>query len=157
MRCALAWSFAALLVASCVLPGIDVDPSLGSSSAGTGFQGGPESGGSSGTGGSTSAQGGTGNNLAGADAGDSPLEVACGDYCPTYLQNCKDSPANMYSGLADCLDTCFTAGWPLGSDTTEPNSLQCRVVHAHLAKDLPDPHCFHSAKIPSGASCTPPQ
>lgn len=149
---ALAWSFAALWVASCALPGIDIDPSLGSASAGKGMQGGPETGGSSGTGGSS--QGGTGNGAAG-DSGDSPLEIACGDYCPTYLQNCKDSPANMYTSLADCLDTCFTAGWPLGNDVTQPNSLQCRVLHAHLAKDQPDPHCFHSAKIPSGASCTP--
>ena len=155
MRGALTWSLAALLVASCVLPGIDVDPSLGSATDGSaGKQATPESGGSSGTGGS--AQGGTGNNAAGASSGDSPLEVACGDYCPTYLQNCKDSPANMYTSLADCLDTCFTAGWPLGTDVTQPNSLQCRVLHSHLAKDQPDPHCFHSAKVPSGASCTPP-
>lgn len=154
MRAVLAWSLASLLVASCVLPGIDVDPSLGASGGGTGGTG-DAAGGPIGGGGSTAAQGGTGNDAAGQSSGDSPLEVACGDYCPTYLQNCKDSPANTYSGLADCLDTCFNAGWPLGSDVTQPNSLQCRVLHAHLAKDLPDPHCFHSAKVPSGASCTP--
>jgi hypothetical protein len=149
MRGVLAWSLASLL-ASCALPRVDVDPSLGTPSAGTGGTGA-----AGGAGGSSAAQGGTTSDAAGAGSGDSPLEVACGDYCPTYLQNCKDSPANTYSGLDDCLDTCFTAGWPLGTDVTEPNSVQCRVLHAHLAKDLPDPHCFHSAKVPSGASCTP--
>ncbi len=143
-----------------MLPNFDVDPSLGASSGGSGGSGEPSSGGtgaSSGTGGSSATQGGSANAAGGqAGSGDSPLEVACGDYCPTYLQNCKNSPANMYTSLADCLDTCFNAGWPLGSDVTEPNSLQCRVLHAHLAKDQPDPHCFHSAKVPSGASCTPP-
>lgn len=151
---ALAWSCAGLLVAACVLPSVDVDPSLGAATGGTGG-GEPSAGGSSGTGGDVTAlQGGSGNGVSGqAGSGDDPRELACADYCQTYLQNCKDSPANTYTGLDDCLDSCFNLGWPFGNDLTEPNSVQCRQLHAHLAKDQPNPHCFHSAKVPSGTSC----
>ncbi|HTQ03892.1 MAG TPA: hypothetical protein VMI54_08540 [Polyangiaceae bacterium] len=160
MRGALAWSAASLLVAACVLPKFDVDPSLAPATGGTGGSGEPSTGGTgvtSGTGGGTAAQGGTSSNVAGqAGSGDDPRELACADYCQTYLQNCKDSPANTYTGIDDCLDSCFNLGWPFGTDLTQVNSVQCRDLHAHLAKDLPDPHCFHSAKVPTGTSCAPP-
>jgi hypothetical protein len=156
MRRALVWSFAGVLLVACVLPKVDVDPSLGTGSGGSSgspMTAGPVSGGSAGTG-VLPEQGGTGDGTAGAS--DDPRELACGDYCTTYIKNCHDSPANTYTGLDDCLDTCFTSDWPFGTDDTEPNSLQCRVVHAHLAATLQDPHCYHSAEVPSKTICALP-
>jgi len=145
MRRALVWCGAAGLFVGCALPKVDVDPTLAPDGGASGGQGGTTGVGASGGTGGTSAQGQAG----GGDA----RELACNDYCNTYLANCLDSPANMYTGVDDCLNTCFNSDWPLGPDAAQPNSVQCRVLHAHLARDLPDPHCFHSAKVPTGTSC----
>ena len=147
MRPGLGWSCAAALVAACALPKVDIDPSLApAAGAGRATVGGGGSGGTSGqTSGGTSGQ-----------AGGDDRELACDDYCTTYLMNCLTSPANTYDNRDDCLNTCFESDWPLGTDDSQPNSIQCRDLHAHLARDLPDPHCFHSAEVPSGAFCTVP-
>ena len=152
MRHGVVWVCAAGMVVACALPKVDVDPSLA-----------PDGGASGGTGGATGSGGSTAQGAASGHGGSDGLgqggangdarELACNDYCTTYLANCTDSPANMYTGVDDCLNTCFTSDWPLGPDAAQPNSVQCRVLHAHLARDLPDPHCFHSAKVPSGTSC----
>jgi hypothetical protein len=147
----LGWLCAGSLALACALPKVDVDPSL-APGAGTGGTSGTTS--SGGTGGTSAAPGSGGTSSGtGGQGGSDDREFECGDYCDTYLQNCANSPANTYTGLDDCLNTCFTSDWPLGSDITQPNSIQCRDLHAHLARDLPDPHCFHSAKVPSGTSC----
>jgi hypothetical protein len=167
MRRALIWAGLAGIAAACALPKVDVDPALSAGSGGTtgggttGGSGGTTSGGSGGTGGSAG-RGGTnagGTNAGGTNTGgqaganDDTREFACYDYCTTYIQNCSDSPANMYTDVDDCLNTCFNSDWPLGKDPAQLNSIQCREVHAHLARDNPNPHCFHSAKVPSGTSC----
>jgi len=145
------WSAAAVLAAACALPKVDIDPALTPGAGGTG--GGTGGGGKAGL----SAKGGSGavTGDAGAGVGDD-RESACGDYCTTYLANCGDSVANTYDDVGDCLTTCFTSDWPLGSDANEPNSVQCRVVHAHLAATTQDPHCFHSAEVPSKTTCALP-
>jgi hypothetical protein len=159
MRKNVACFCAGALVGACALPKVDIDPSLGpAASGGTGgsnSQGGTGGKGAApGTGGTgaTSASGGTDTTGQGGNT-DDPRELACGDYCNTYLQNCLKSPANDYSGIDDCLNTCFTSDWPLGTDPAQPNSVQCRDVHAHLAATSPNPHCFHSARVPTGTSC----
>lgn len=154
MRRTAAWSVAALVAVACALPAVETDPSLAPGAGGT--SGG--SGGSSGTTSGTGGKGGTGavGGDAGASAGDD-RELACGDYCTTYLDACGDFEANTYEDLGDCLNTCFTSSWPLGTDVNQVNSVQCRVVHAHLAETAgQNPHCFHSAEFPSGTSCAPP-
>jgi hypothetical protein len=153
MRRAAAWAAGAIFAVACALPEVDTDPSLtpGAGGTGAGSGGGGSKGGSPGRGGSGSVAGD-----AGAAAGDE-RETACGDYCTTYLAACGDFEANTYDDLGDCLTTCFTSEWPLGTDTAQVNSVQCRVVHAHLAETVgQDPHCFHSAEFPSGKSCAPP-
>lgn len=147
MQRALVWCGAAGLFVGCALPKVDVDPTLAPDGGASGGQGG-----TTGTGGN-SARGGAGTGSLGQAGGGDARELACNDYCNTYLANCLDSPANMYTGVDDCLNTCFNSDWPLGPDAAQPNSVQCRVLHAHLARDLPDPHCFHSAKVPTGTSC----
>jgi hypothetical protein len=144
LRSALVWSLPALLAVACALPKYDVDPTLD----GTGNTGGT---GGMGARGGASGSGGSG----GAGQGDA-RELACGDYCTTYQMNCRNSPADTYDDLGDCLDTCFNSDWPLGEDAGQINSVQCRVVHAHLAANMPDPHCFHSAEFPSGSFCAAP-
>jgi hypothetical protein len=145
MRRAFVWCCAAGLCVGCALPKVDVDPTLAPDAGASGGRGGTTGVGASGGIGGSSAQGQAG----GGDA----RELACNDYCNTYLANCLNSPANVYSDVDDCLNTCFNSDWPLGPDAAQPNSVQCRVLHAHLARDLPDPHCFHSAKVPTGTSC----
>lgn len=155
MRARLVLGAAALVVVSCALPKYDVDPTLDSSAtggkAGTGGSGGTGNRGGTGNGSGT---GGTGD--VGAGGSNDARELACGEYCMTYQMNCRNSPANTYDDFADCLSTCFNSDWPLGTDPGEVNSVQCRVVHAHLAENMPDPHCFHSAEFPSGSFCAPP-
>lgn len=146
MRRPWVWSAAAVLAAACALPKVDIDPSLTPGAGG----GGGGKGGLSGRGGSGAVTGD-----AGAGVGDE-RELACGDYCTTYLANCGDSVANTYDNVGDCLTTCFTSDWPLGSDAAQINSVQCRVVHAHLAETMQDPHCFHSAEVPSKTTCALP-
>ena len=151
MRHALPWLCAAGVVVACALPKVEVDPALGPDGGTSGGKGGRTGGGGS-AGQSMSGRGGA-DGVGQAGFNGDARELACNDYCTTYLANCLDSPANMYTGVDDCLNTCFNSDWPLGPDAAQPNSVQCRVLHAHLARDLPDPHCFHSAKVPTGTSC----
>jgi hypothetical protein len=150
------FALAAVVAVACALPKVEVDPALdkdAGASAGTATTKGGGAGTSAataGTGGSTNL-GGSGPGQAGAM--DDTRESLCGDYCTTYLQNCLNSPANTYDNLDDCLNTCFNSDWPIGADDTVKNSIRCRDLHAHLARDLPNPHCFHSAEVPSGSFC----
>ncbi len=151
------WSVGALVAIACALPSVETDPSLTPGAGGT-SGGAGATGGTGGTGGTSSGKGGTGavSGDAGAASGDE-REAACGDYCTTYLEFCGDFEANTYDDLGDCLNTCFSSNWPLGTDSKQINSVQCRVVHAHLAETAgQNPHCFHSAEFPSGTSCAPP-
>jgi len=156
------WCAATGVAVACALPKAEIDPSVGAAGAA------PAKAGASGTGGSgtgggggagTAAHGGTDVGAAGqsGEFGADARELACGDYCQTYLQNCAGFPANDYTGLDDCLKTCFTSDWPFGADQAQVNSVQCRVTHAHLAATSQNPHCFHSARVPTGTSCAPPQ
>jgi len=142
---------AAALAIACALPKVEIDPSLADAGA-TGGTGAGGSSGSAGKGSSGKAGMGPLGGSAGADDGDA-RELACGEYCMTYEDNCGDSEANTYDDLGDCLTTCFSSDWPLGTDPGEVNSVQCRVVHAHLAADAQVPHCLHSAEVPMGTSC----
>jgi hypothetical protein len=154
MRQRLAWVCMAGIVVACALPKVDVDPSLAPDGGTSGGKGGTAaSGGSTGQAGPPGSGGSSANAQGQGGNQDDEREIKCYDYCTTYIANCSDSPANTYTGLDDCLNTCFSSDWPLGPDPAQPNSIQCRVVHAHLARDLPDPHCFHSAKVPSGTFC----
>jgi hypothetical protein len=148
MRRSWVWLSGACLAVACVLPKVETDPSLTAGAGGTA---------GSGAGGGLPGKGGSGPVAgdAGAAAGDE-REGACGDYCTTYIANCADTVANTYDDIGDCLTTCFTSDWPLGTDADEPNSLQCRVFHAHLAATVQDPHCFHSAEFPSKTTCALP-
>ena len=156
MRALLLAGASALAAAACALPQYEVDPSLDDASK-TGGRGG-RAGNSGGTGNSggagTSSTGGTGDVGPGGNGGDA-RELACGEYCMTYQLNCRTSPANTYDDFGDCLDICFNSNWPFGEDQGEINSVQCRLVHAHLAAKQPDPHCFHSAEVPTGTFCAP--
>jgi hypothetical protein len=147
------WALLGFVVVACVLPKVEVDPTLDpAGSGGTGATGG--SGGTTGgsaTGGTGGATGGTG-----GEFGEEAREFACGDYCTTYLENCRDAPPNTYDDFNDCLTTCFGSNWPFGPDNTQVNSVQCRATHAALAKDDPDPHCFHSAEVPTQTLCALP-
>ena len=154
MRHSELWAVGAVLAVACALPKVEIDPSLADAgtSAGTGGGG---SGGSAGT--SSPGKAGMGPLGGGAGAGQSDeREAACGDYCTTYETNCADNDHNTYDDLDDCLNTCFTSDWPLGSDQTQVNSVQCRRTHAHLAATAQIPHCLHSAEFPSDTSCAPP-
>jgi hypothetical protein len=147
------WVFVGGIALACALPKVEVDPSL-DTSAGAAAAGG-RAGTGSGSAGKRPSPDSGGSGGQGGDMSDA-RELACGEYCTTYLGNCSKSPANTYDDLDDCLNTCFNSDWPLGPDQAEPNSVQCRDLHAHLARDLPDPHCFHSAEVPTGVSCTVP-
>jgi hypothetical protein len=158
----LRWLLGASIAVACALPKIEVDPTLDQAAGTTGGAGGASGGrgGTTGGGGSAgkgllSGKGGVGPLMNGGQGGavDDPRELACIDYCATYLKNCLTSPANTYDDSEDCLNTCFSSDWPLGTDETQKNSLQCRQVHARLARDNPNPHCFHSAELPTGTSC----
>jgi hypothetical protein len=142
------WALLGFVVVACVLPKVEVDETLapGAGTGGTGATGG--NGGSGGSGGSSGSGGGTG-----GEFGEEAREFACNEYCTTYFKNCADEPPNTYDDATDCLTTCFTSGWPFGPDDTEPNSIQCRSLHATLAAGAPDPHCFHSAEVPTKTTC----
>lgn len=146
------WWLAGVVAVACVLPKAEVDPTLGR--AGSGGSGGSTGGsGSGGTAGKGLLKGGTGPLGEGGEFGSDARELKCSDYCETYFENCTDSEANTYDDEDDCLVTCFNAEWPFGPVEGEPNSLQCRSLHARLAADNPDPHCFHSAEVPSLTTC----
>ena len=77
-------------------------------------------------------------------------EVTCAAYCQNYEQSCADyAPAYTYASLQDCLDTCNSATWPVGSITTK-GSILCRCYHATLALNGDRAlHCFHAAEVPT--------
>jgi hypothetical protein len=149
----LGFALAGLVAVSCFLPDVEFDPNVGKGAAGRGGgTGNAGAGGTSGkgaTGGGSPAEGGEG----GADLG-TQLERACGDYCMVYFDACDGAPGNTYDDEDDCRLTCITSGWPLGVGE-QSNSISCRFFHATLALttgDL-DPHCFHSAEVPSKGKC----
>lgn len=154
---------AGLLAVSCFLPNVEFDPNAGKGAAGregvggsagsagmgagAGAGGSAGKGGSGGTGGST-AQGGEG----GTGKGDE-IEEKCFQYCETYFDACEFEVANTYDDELDCIVTCSSTGWPLGT-FEEPGTIMCRLRHAGFALGgLKDPHCFHSAEIPSKGMC----
>lgn len=152
----LGFAAAGLVAVSCFLPDVEFDPNAGNGaggkgSAGVGGTGGSAGKGAGGTGGSggTGAEGGEG----GTDLG-TQIEVACTGYCSTYFEACDGAPGNTYDDENDCLVTCATAGWPLGVGE-QSNSISCRAFHANLAltSGMLDPHCFHSAEVPSKGKC----
>jgi hypothetical protein len=155
MRLWLAALVSAFAGTACVLPSAEVDENFLTGGAG----GSAPRGGASGSGGA-GGLGGRGGSagkaaMAGdAGAGGDPREEACIRYCSLYLQACMNHEANTYANVQDCLMICGTAGWPLGSDLNESNSLQCRETHAGFAVTQgPDQHCFHSAEVPSKGNC----
>jgi hypothetical protein len=136
------------------------------------------SGGAAGTGGTTAGTGGTGAGGTGAGGSggstgaggssnpprdpagvirectqDVDRESACIGYCQQFIEACGDFPAaNTYEGVTDCTETCILSQWPVGDTTTGSGSICCRFLHATLAAQLitsQDPHCFHSAEVPS--------
>ena len=151
MRRSLLWSLVSAGALACALPEAKVDPALDA----------PASGGTGGSAAGMGAGGSAGSGIGGMGGGDfseEAREVACLDYCTTYLANCADSPPNTYEDENDCLNTCATAGWPFGPITLQENSLQCRQAHAKLAASAQDPHCFHSSEFPTKTICQlPPQ
>ena len=77
---------------------------------------------------------------------DGAAAASCADYCASIRASCTAELA-QYADEASCLATCalFPPGEP-GADSGD--SLACRVTHAALAVDEPDPHCRHAG--PSG-------
>jgi hypothetical protein len=91
-----------------------------------------------------------------AGASGDAREDACINYCTLYIQACETHEKNTYDDVQDCSATCATAGWPFGSEPAEPNSLQCRQIHAGFAvAGNPELHCFHSAEVPTMGACEP--
>lgn len=164
----LRWFAGALLIGACALPAVEIDESLGASGSGGGGSGGSAgSNGKSGSagGGAIAGRGGTGSAGTGGTDGEAGAgfedlrEQACFQYCSTYLGACGDHPANDYLNVYDCVEVCANSDWPFSTnpdDLNEPNSLQCRRAHAGFAQSSPDPHCFHSARLPTGAFCALP-
>lgn len=151
------FALAGLVAVSCFLPDVEFDANAGKGAAGRGGGAGAGagatgkggSGGTAGKGGSSSGTGGEG----GVDLG-TQIEMACSQYCSTYFDACEGTEANTYDDQLDCLITCTTAGWPLG-EGEEGGTISCRRVHANLALStgLADPHCFHSAEVPTKGKC----
>ncbi len=77
---------------------------------------------------------------------DGAAATGCDEYCASIMATCSDA-LSQYRDLASCLGSCalFPPGSP-GADSGD--SLACRVTHAELAMDTPDPHCRHAG--PSG-------
>jgi hypothetical protein len=77
---------------------------------------------------------------------DAQVAAGCEEYCASILASCTTTLA-QYRDQATCLASCalFPPGEP-GADSGD--SLACRVTHAALAVDEPDPHCRHAG--PSG-------
>ena len=77
---------------------------------------------------------------------DGGLPATCESYCTLITEACVDRMRQYYDH-AECLTTCalFAPGEP---DDDAGNSLSCRLYHAELAQDDPDPHCYHAG--PSG-------
>jgi hypothetical protein len=133
-----------LVAVGCVLPDVEFDPNVGKAGAG--------SGGTAGTGGSAGKGGSSG---AGGMDLSTLIEMDCAEYCDLYFVACTGHVANTYDDKSDCFLTCSSSGWPL----SDPNMLnaptiECRKHHAELANTSgPDPHCFHSAEVPSMGQC----
>lgn len=83
-------------------------------------------------------------------------ESGCIAYCARYLMACEAHESNTYASETDCIETCVFSLWPMGS-AAEPESICCRFTHAGFANTLgTNPHCFHSAEVPSQAGgCAP--
>ncbi len=80
----------------------------------------------------------------GADA--SPPYAGCVEYCESIMASCTGDLA-QYKFMPNCLASC--ALFPAGEEGAESGaSMGCRVTHAALAVDEPDPHCRHAG--PSG-------
>jgi hypothetical protein len=161
MRTRGAWlALAGLVAVSCFLPDVEFDPSVGKGAAGRGGSGGVSgSAGSSGQGGSGGTAGKGGTTGAGGEGGvdlGTQIELTCDEYCMRYFTACDGHEANTYDDRNDCFLTCVTSEWPLG-DRDQPNesgTIECRRVHAGLALTQGvDPHCFHSAEVPSKGIC----
>lgn len=77
---------------------------------------------------------------------DGATAASCDDYCASIMASCTGALTQYYD-LPSCLASCalFPPGEP-GADSGD--SLACRVTHAALAVDEPDPHCRHAG--PSG-------
>lgn len=96
---------------------------------------------------------------AGAGPGGNGL---CGDNCEglcTILQGACTNEHQVFQSLSDCAEDCSAVPVVTASDGNEyyntvakemsaGNSRQCRLWHASVATQSPDPHCTHA----SGAS-----
>jgi hypothetical protein len=132
------FALAGLVAGGCFLPDVEFDPNAGKAGAG----GGAGQGGSAGTGG-----------IGGMDL-ETAVELECGEYCTRYFVACEGHEANTYDDRDDCFFTCVTSGWPLGEELNEPGTIKCRNQHALLADTQGvDPHCFHSAEVPTKGVC----
>ena len=77
---------------------------------------------------------------------DGGAAASCADYCATIAEACVDA-LRQYHDLEICLATC--ALFPPGTAGDDGgDSLACRAHHAELAREAPDPHCYHAG--PSG-------
>jgi hypothetical protein len=77
---------------------------------------------------------------------DGAVAAGCDEYCASIMTSCTGALTQYYD-LEECLASC--ALFPPGEPGTESgDSLACRVTHAALAVDEPDPHCRHAG--PSG-------
>jgi hypothetical protein len=144
------FALAGLVAAGCFLPDVEFDPNAGKAGAGSGGAGQGAVGGTAGKGGSGGSGGEGGMDLS------TMIELDCTEYCDVYFDACEGQPANTYDDQLDCFATCTTSGWPL-RDPDELNAggtIECRLSHAKLALVGPqDPHCFHSAEVPSKGVC----
>jgi hypothetical protein len=137
---------AGLVAVGCFLPKADFDPNAGKAAAGSGGAGAGAAGKGGGAG-----TGGTG----GVDV-ETQRELLCGEYCDFYFMACTGNEANTYDDKNDCFLTCVTSDWPLGdlNGLNEPGTIKCRRDHAELANTSGvDPHCFHSAEVPTKGVC----
>lgn len=83
-------------------------------------------------------------------------EAVCFQYCCLFTRVCAEHPAfeESYTDFTDCVVTCNERmDWPLG-DLVRSNSVCCRRFHANNARiEGVDPHCYHSAAVPSAGMC----
>ena len=78
--------------------------------------------------------------------GDAGEAATCQRYCDLIVEGCVEG-IRQYANREECLTTC--ALYPPGEPGDEVgNSLSCRLYHAELALEEPDPHCYHAG--PSG-------
>jgi hypothetical protein len=150
---------AGLTAASCFLPDVEFDPSVGKGAAGRGAGGGAGDAGSGGKAAAGGTGGGSGTGGNGGEAGadlSTQVELHCGTYCDLYFMACDGHEANTYDNKQDCFLTCVTSGKPLNdpSKINAEGTIECLEAHALLANTMgTDPHCFHSAEFPSKGAC----